>query len=362
MAEVTSTIDEVCAAEEADIDRIVLADIDHIAAVHAAISGSDPAFWLTLGAAHRRKIERYGFATFKRHINFQYGQWGISTFRSQFTRRVFASLMRAAKFPWGAFAHVDWHNADDIRWPEWIDVETGESHESEERSRRRLLAYALYCGLLWQYASTGDNLGCLTIQEPALGRPMPIWLRGRLISQDIATASLDLNRMAAHIPLHEIKQVLEIGAGYGRLAYLFHSLFPAAQYSIADISPALAVSQNYLAAVFGEDRVRRFGFTPAPARAINFLLPHQLDQMADGYFDLAINVSSFDEMPPEVSIGYLRTIERVCRGYVFLEGYARASHAGRLGLDELPYNSSWRLLYSRPHGLFPGWVEKVFAI
>jgi len=35
--------------------------------------------------------------------------------------------------------------------------------------------------------------------------------------------------MAGIVPLPEVRRVLEIGAGYGRLAYLFASLFPSVE-------------------------------------------------------------------------------------------------------------------------------------
>jgi len=352
--------------DEEQTNRVLL-DIDRIAEARAAISGGteDGQFWQNIGLFHRRTIERHGFGNFKRHINFQYGQWGIHKFHSRFTLRILIALLRRGQLPRGALARVDWHGADDIYWPVWFNIETGQRVADISRSRQdiHLRAYAMYCGLLWQYASINDTLGCLRIPEPKFGYPMPVRLKGQLISQDIAMASLDLNRMAMFMPLRSKKRVLEIGAGYGRLAYLFRSLFPDVQYSIVDISPALAVSQNYLTAVFGEENVTRFSPTPSMPRALNFLLPHQLELVPDQHFDLAINVSSFDEMPPEVSARYLKTIGRLCRGHVFLNGYARSSHRGsRLGLDELRYDPAWKLLYSRPHEIFPGWVEKVFEV
>jgi putative sugar O-methyltransferase len=343
-----------------EIDRAVLADIDRIAGFHGKVPGDSRPMWQTLGAEHRRKIEQHGFDSFKRHINFQYGQWGISKFTSRFTLRVLTAILRRGYFPWGAFARVNWQDGSDIQWPQLTS--TGRPANPPEMTDRRLRAYAVYCGLLWQYASIHDKLNCLRVPEPPIGRPIPIWLGGKLISQDLAMASLNLNRMASSIRLGGIRKVLEIGAGYGRLAYLFHSVFPQVEYSIVDISPTLAVSQNYLASVFGEGHVARFSPDRGPPRAFNFLLPNQLEQISDRYFDLVINISSFDEMPPEVSTSYLRSIERVCGGYVFLEGYGEASQAGRLGLDELPYNPAWRLLYGGSHEVFPNWVEKIFQI
>jgi putative sugar O-methyltransferase len=318
-------------------DKLVLDAIDEFARSQTG-ADDDGEVWGSIGTDHRQMIERYGFASFKRHINFQYGQWAVSTLRSRFTLTVLAALIRRGVIP--RHTRVDWSDADGIIWP-----------DEEPNTRWRLRAYAFYCGLLWQYAVRHDRLGAMRALEPSLGRPMPIYFGGRLISQDIAMASLDLNRMADEMPLMAKTRVLEIGAGYGRLAYLLRSLVPNVQYSIVDISPALAISQGYLTSIFGE------------ASGMRFLLPHQLDEIPDNYFDLALNVSSFDEMPPAVSIGYLKTIGRVCRGHLFLSGYARSSHRGqRLGVDELPYDPTWKAVYDAPHNLFPGWVDRVFQI
>jgi putative sugar O-methyltransferase len=165
--------------------------------------------------------------------------------------------------------------------------------------------------------------------------------------------------------LANLGRVLEIGAGYGRLAYLFLSAFPDARYTIADVAPALAVSQNYLAAVFGEGQVARFDphwTAAAPERAINCLVPIQMQELPDEHVDLAINEGSFDEMPPEVATAYLRDLGRPCRGHVFLTGFAIKAHHGRLGLDELPYPLNWRLLQRSPHAYVPGWSTGSFVL
>lgn len=341
----------------------VLADIRDIAKAQDELSEEAGTYWGPLGESHRALIEQHGFGNFKRTINFQYGQWGIATFGAAFTRQLFKNLIKRGRLPWGALARADVTDADHIAWP-------GNGIVEETANRKKLRAYAMYCGLLWQYAQQNDALKCLRIAEPSFGRPVPIRLGGRLISQDLAMASLSLNRMAEHIPLSSTKSVLEIGAGYGRLAYLFRSLFPQASYTIVDISPALAVSQNYIAKIFGEEFVQRFSGNPKMSARFNFLVPRQLERTSQT-FDLVINISSFDEMPADVSTRYIKTIERVCRGHLYLNGYARTSNWGnnRLGLDELPYPAKWKRIFSGTDAVFFGrhdgvvdWVEKIFAV
>jgi hypothetical protein len=132
---------------------------------------------------------------------------------------------------------------------------------------------------------------------------------------------------------------------------------------IVDIPPILAVSQNYLATVFREDSVERFSRTPKLARTFNFLLPHQIAVLPDNHFDLAINFSSFDEMPSQTVLTYLQLIDRVCSGHVCLGGYAHPAHRGDfLGLDEFPYNPRWRQVLNSKHEIFSGFIEKILRV
>jgi SAM-dependent methyltransferase len=325
----------------------VLTDIDEM---YAAVDDQQHGhLWRQLGERHRRLIADHGFENFKRTINFQYGQWAVSTYRSRFTLRLLAALMRRGRMP--RLARADFADAEGIMWATGLPA------------AKRLHAYAFYCGLLWQYAGLRDRLQCLGVKEPAFGHPMPVYFGSRLISQDLAMASLTLNAIARFVRLGSIRRVLEIGGGYGRMAYLMRSLFPEVQYIILDIPPALAVSQNYLSAVMPEDNIARFGKTPTLDRPHCFLLPHQATAIPDGYFDLVINFSSFDEMPSQVVLGYLELISRVSRGHVYLGGYGHPAHPGDfLGLEEFPYEPQWQLLFSQKHEIFSGFVEKVFKL
>lgn len=294
--------------------------------------------WAALGEQHRSVLAEKGAVHFKRDvINFQYGQWAVRSFHHPFTRQLLASLLRAGRIP--KLARVDWTDTDHICWPD------------EPSSSWWLRAYAFYCGLLWQYASGRDTLGCLSVEEPTLGHPMPIYLNGRLISQDLAMASLDLNSINEHLPLRSVRRVLEIGAGYGRTAYLFCSLFPETEYTIVDIEPARTLAQRYLSAVL--------------RRPVTFLTPEQATGLSDGAFDLAINISSFDEMPAKTSAGYLTLFDRCC-SFVYLNGFARTGRVGntfghdRRGLEEFAYPMSWQPLYAARHPVFPKFVEKLF--
>ena len=142
-------------------------------------------------------------------------------------------------------------------------------------------------------------------------------------------------------------------------------MFPEIEYSILDIPPALAISQNYLTSIFGAAAISRYDDTPGsqPRPRIRFMLPHRLAELPDGHFDLVINISSFDEMSTKDVDRYLQAIDRIGSGWAYLQGHATSSKPGvRYGLNEFPYRKAWRQIYSGAHAVVPGFIEKVFHL
>jgi hypothetical protein len=353
-----------------EIDEKVIGDIQAVTSDYQDSSRGDESlrFWQALGEKHASLVRESGFRNFKRTINFEYSQWGVTAYRDPKTVHLFKKLLGEKRLPIGGWrARFDRHDLDNIRWPDGIDAGTGQSTGAATFGGvTRIRGYAAYCGLLWQYACAHDGLGCLSrVQEPALGNPLPIRYAGKLISQDLALSSLELNQIASRVPIERIRRVLEIGAGYGRLAFLFSSMFPDIEYSILDIPPALAISQHYLTSIFGPAAISRYDDTPDShvRPRIRFMLPHRLAELPDGHFDLVINISSFDEMSTKDVDRYLRAFDRVGSGWAYLQGHANSSKPGlRYGVNEFPYGKNWRQIYSGAHAVVPGFVEKIFQL
>ena len=80
----------------------------------------------------------------------------------------------------------------------------------------------------------------------------------------------------------------------------------------------------------------------------------------DGHFDLVINVSSFDEMRPEVVADYFGFIRRACSGWMYLQGYEGSRASGhRIGLKEFPYGRDWAEVSSRQDPVERRFGEKI---
>lgn len=328
-------------------------------------------FWESLSDKHMQLLRKYGFQRFKRVINFEYHQWGVRKFSHPMIRQLLKRLLGRHQVPQALFwTRVKWEDISDICWPDAVSDSTEKTSGVGRASLKSLLAYAVYVGLLWQYALYQDRLGCLAAcDEPTLGCPLPITYKGKLISQDLATSAIELNHITEHIDLSKINRIGEIGAGYGRLAYMTVKMFPHIEYCIFDIPPALAVAQNYLAYTLGLDTVAMYQEYPfisvpdASGQRVKAFLPHQLELVPDRSFGLVINVSSFDEMSPEQVENYFSLIERKCNGWLYLKGYREGrSPTKRLGLEEFPYRQTWREIYSAPDPVAPLFVEKVYRL
>lgn len=330
-------------------------------------------FWESLSAKHSRLLVDFGFEKFKRTINFEYNQWGVRSLRDQKIRNLGKQLLRNGRLPVGPlWTRVDTAAMSDVRWSDDVDPKTGGTLANATKSgiRAHLYAYsyALYVGLLWQYALLKDDLKCLAhCEEPTLGAPLPITYKGKLVSQDLALSSLELNRIAKHVPIKEGMRIAEIGAGCGRLAYLAVKMIPKVRYFIYDIPPAVVIAKYYLSRTLGTEKVRAtFDAIEHPQNSeipLIVSLSDRLERAPDNFFDLAINISSFDEMAPEQVANYFSLIDKKCKGSVYLKGYTHSRSSGtRLGVHEFPYPAHWTMLYSGVDPVVPQFSERIYKM
>ncbi|HET9497994.1 MAG TPA: putative sugar O-methyltransferase, partial [Candidatus Limnocylindria bacterium] len=230
-------------------------------------------FWEDLAAEHADALEVHGFDSVKRVQALRYftWRWGMRRAllghqgRYLLTHSWPSSWLRAAlgrvDLSEGAWAPVTWPRGE--RW-----------------------LYAIATRLAWDVARRHGSPATLALPEPALGSPFPIHWRGRLISQDLANTALEMRSIEEALDGRRPDHVLELGAGYGRTAYAVLSNYPDASYTIVDIRPAIEISRWYLTALF-------------PNRDITFVDGADADSLARP-FDLAISISSLQEMTPEV--------------------------------------------------------------
>ncbi len=293
-------------------------------------------FWDVLNEVHLEYLSKSGFSNFKRTINTKYFNWGslgilIHQFRPilrEFTKGNFNPFVKSN------FEHAKKFN------------------------RLGAFTYRIYLASLYDYISQNDHLGILDkIKEPKLGNPFVVKYKGKLISQDLCNSIYEFYSITEGNNFSGKVKIVELGAGYGRLGYVFLKMLPDSSYCIIDIPPALFIAQNYLSRVFPKEKV--FKFRPFQSfkevkkefeqSRIQFIMPHQIELLPNKYFDLSINISSLHEMTREQIRNYLKQINRLCKGYFYTKQW-RKSHTKDnkfISQNEYPIPKGWKIINRR---------------
>ncbi|MEA2418298.1 MAG: hypothetical protein QOE60_504 [Thermoleophilaceae bacterium] len=319
-------------------------------------------FWQDLNAINLQQLERRGFDQFKRTINGNYFQWQTTTPRDPQFRMLLVQLARHptlhplfARLAPGAY--LDTRVADPFRSP----------------LRRR--THAWFIASLWEYVQRRDRHGLTRrLREPALGNPLVIEYRGRKITQDVCNSALEMLAILDALPGHRPPDngILEIGGGYGRLAWAFLECFPSVRYLMVDIPPALAVAERYLSLVYPHRP--RFEFRHFDSyedvrqefedSQILFLTPNQLELIPTPSAGLCINVSSLHEMSPPQIEHYLRTIDAHSNGFFYTKQWLRSMNPHDeviIRREDYEIPATWRSVFDRPHPVQTNFFEALYA-
>jgi putative sugar O-methyltransferase len=312
-------------------------------------------FWQTLNQKHLADLQTTGFEYFKQTLASNYFTWLIGPGNNQFR-----------------FLREHTRRGD---WPAIVRPPYG-FRNVVGLGRRQQWFLQIYTRMLWRFVEQVDTEGVLKrLEEPVIGSPFPIMLDGRRISQDLANSVLEYYSVRERFDSAPGARftICELGAGYGRNAFVFLSLYPACRYLVVDIPPALLVAQRYLASLFPERRVFPFRcFHDLAAVAgeleqaeIAFLLPHQAAMLPAKSVDLFLNISSLHEMHPEQIAAYVKMIDRLTSGLFYSKQWLVSTNAYDnqvVTKDDYPVPTHWRELFSRPAKVQTTFFEALYAI
>ncbi|HJU05654.1 MAG TPA: putative sugar O-methyltransferase [Nitrospiraceae bacterium] len=235
-----------------------------------------------------------------------------------------------------------------------------------------------HCGYLWttesafryktaaRYVSRFDQFNLLRLfgEDNAFGCRTYRW-NGVDISRDKLDSITEIYYLIRRFGLNVCDQVkvLDIGAGYGRLAHRFTTLFKRAEYYCVDAIPiSTFLCEFYL-------RFRK-------AKRTHVVPFDQLDTLAQHRFDFAINVHSFPEQTSDSIECWMSLLDSLD-----LKRLVVVDHTGRWLTMEHPDNHwscyfpilqkhGWSLIDARPKyetvfghvfGIYPEAVYALFA-
>lgn len=322
-------------------------------------------FWEALNERNLNQLDDEGFARFKRTVNQNYFGWIPHTLADDQLHQVIKNWLR----------HPE-PRAFSARLGDVSTLEAGPDRVNpfEEAGARRI--HALFLALLWEYVRRRDARGILSrLEEPELGDPIVAVYRGRRISQDLSNSVLELYSATAAFSGNEpgAGGVLELGGGYGRVAWVFLEEFPQSRYILCDIPPALAIAQQYLTTLFPQRRTFRFRHFDSHAEVadelaqaqIAFLTPNQLQILEPLDVSLFVNISSLHEMRPEQIAHYLGQVDRHTAGCFYTKQWLHWQNPEdgvAIAREDYPIPPRWDVVYSRRHPIQPAFFDALYRV
>ncbi len=297
-------------------------------------------FWDYYFQVHLNHLNKLGPEHFKRSVNLNYFNWSIHRIPEQ------ADVLRKALEP------DELENVRSLMSGKLCSTERPETWSEDEWN-----CYREFLILWWQYVTNRDQLGIFaSASEPLAGNPLSIQINGNWISQDICNSVIETNSIVSGTGNPDGFKVVELGAGYGRIASLWLSSFENVSFTIIDIPPALFLSQWYLKQVFPQLAVfeyREFASYDEVKNdfensRIRFLLPQQIELLPDKTFDLFLNISSLHEMTMEQIDYWFACIDRLLDGHFYTKQWT-LSHNKHDGIDiskeDYPVRNNWKLIF-----------------
>ena len=241
-------------------------------------------------------------------------------------------------------------------------------------NKKRSFLFNFYTFLLWKYVQQQVGYDHLqNLHEPEFGNPPSVFLEGRRISQDIAYSALEYHSIMEGVKNFEnVHTVCEMGAGYGRSAYVILFLNPGIKYIVVDIPPALYISQRYLSAVFPDRKkflFREFNdfsdIMPEFNEAeIVFLMPHQFKNIPNKFVDLFLAIDCLHEMLPSQIDGYFDIIDKLAKQFYFC-----CWKETKIPIDDFlltekdyPIKSHWEEVFWRERKVYTTYFEAFFNL
>jgi len=335
------------------------------------IRSADPLYhpsriWEFLSDINNTMLGWGGEDNFKRTVNQNYFNF-IPT--SLLDRKILNLVGLWVRSPhWKIFGYrIEDPDNDPRRWCSWDE----RYYVFKENHEFRLRLYKWYVAFLYEYGLQADCHGILTrLEEPETGNPIRIWRDGKLVSQDLVSSVLERNVILDALVIRKegaAQIVAELGAGYGRLAWVILATSPC-RYFIFDIPPALYISEWYLSRLFPQKRVFRFrrfrSYQEIAAELeradIAFFTANQLEMLPDRCVDAFVTISSLHEMRREHIRHFIELMTAKARDVIYLKqhrDYVNPWDGLRIKRSEYTLPPAWRLAIDRSDVVNPGFFE-----
>jgi hypothetical protein len=182
--------------------------------------------------------------------------------------------------------------------------------------RRVYLADTLYRLDYWR-RETGDRFPLRDLAIPPIGNPYGVCLEGTLVSARAEFHHRCADRVAGLLESN-LSMVVEIGGGFGAMAYYLLRGQPKIKYVDFDLPESTALATYYLVKAFPHKKFLLFGETPLTGEAIAdtdvALLPlFAMERLRTASVDVTFSSHAMSDIESAELASYLETIHRVTR-------------------------------------------------
>jgi len=201
---------------------------------------------------------------------------------------------------------------------------------------------------LWRLVA---NQPLEVVDLPDVGNPFGYKLEDSIVSTaqfKLHYHSLQTFNLSKNV--RENPVVLEIGGGFGGIAYYLFKMGFNGTYLGFAIPDTLILSMYFLKKALPDKKILTYQnqeiITMDDIDNYDIILMpnYMLKNIPDLCTDIVINTRSFSEMPLETIKEYMVQIDRVCRKYIYHDNANYKSHKYETPADEFPIPSSFRLL------------------
>jgi hypothetical protein len=204
-----------------------------------------------------------------------------------------------------------------IGWPRCWNGNTAREHieEPDLHIMREETLYRLAC---WR-AETHGQYPLSVLESPEVGEPFGVWVDGTFVATRAEYHHASACRTGSLA--RPSGTVVEIGGGYGGMAYYLLRQRSGLRYIDFDVPESLALAAYYLGNALPERTMVLCGeqqniAKDLPAGAIVLLPPWQMTSLPDDYADITFSAHLLCDLQPTARERYLKEIDRFTSRYL----------------------------------------------
>jgi putative sugar O-methyltransferase len=221
------------------------------------------------------------------------------------------------------------------------------------RIQRKHKKLHLFSGLhrikLWR-SLMGPNASLPDLSSPAIGNPFYCFIDGQMIKSGSDYLHYYASSIGRLTNFGKKRVVVEIGGGYGGMAYYLLRDQSNLTYVDFDLPENMALTAYYLLNAFPEKKAVLYGeaeLTPdCIAKNDLVIMPNfELEKMGSNSVDLVFNSYSLAEMSPETIAQYIAMVSRITKKYFLHVNHTVYSlvTADEFGIDPKQFTLIYKL-------------------